>query len=345
MHKLKRRKLKSTLVTLIALIAAAAALLTLASCGGEPVTPPTPSNTQAGAVSPAQTPASPSETPAAPSYLDTVSEIVMCYLPNEGSDEYTESRGFLHRDLGDYLGVEVTEINAADYNAVVEAMRTKNADIASFGPVSYVQAHDRSNAEALVLVAPDGKKELTGYTSLIITQPSSSVKTLSDLEGRSFAYVDPASTSGNYVPTLEFMNAFPGKTNEDFHSNGAFFSSVTFSGKHQNSVYAVVNGDVDAAAVASDTLRSMILNGEVSEDQFVVIHESAKIPTSPIAIRGDLPQDLKDKVKEFFLGYRNDEYFAAIYGLTPEDNASFIEADDSDYDYVRELMEKVMPPQ
>jgi phosphonate transport system substrate-binding protein len=108
---------------------------------------------------------------------------------------------------------------------------------------------------------------------------------------------------------------------------------------------AVVNGDVDAAAVASDTLRAMILNGEVSEDEYAVIHESAKIPTSPIAIRADLPQDLKDKVKEFYLGYQDDDYFASIYGLKPEDHTRFIEADDADYDYVRELMEKVMPPQ
>ncbi|MDR2421349.1 MAG: phosphate/phosphite/phosphonate ABC transporter substrate-binding protein [Oscillospiraceae bacterium] len=313
---------------------ASAALLSAAACG-------------ASAPAPVQTPVSPAApaSPSAPSYLDTVSEIVMCYLPNEGSEEYNESRGFLHEDLGDYLGIEVTEINAADYNAVVEAMRTKKADLASYGPVSYVQAHDRSNAEALVLVAPEGNKSLTGYTSLIITLPDSPVKTLADLEGKSFAYVDPASTSGNYVPTLEFMNAFPGKTNEDFHTNGAFFSSVTFSGKHQNSVYAVINGDVDAAAVASDTLRAMLLNGEVSEDQYAVIHESAKIPTSPLAIRGDLPQDLKDKIKEFFLGYQNDEYFSAIYGLSPNEKPRFIEADDSDYDYVRELMEKVMPPQ
>jgi phosphonate transport system substrate-binding protein len=267
----------------------------------------------------------------------------MCYLPNEGSEEYNESRGMLHDDLGEHLGIKVTEINAADYNAVVEAMRTKNADVASYGPVSYVQAHDRSNAEALVLAAPNGDKAQTGYTSLIIVKPDSQLKTLADLEGKSFAYVDPSSTSGNYVPTLEFMNAFPGKTNEDFHTNGAFFSSVTFSGKHQNSVMAVINGDVDAAAVASDTLRAMLLGGEVSEDQYIVIHESEKIPTSPIAVRGDLPQDLKDKIKEFFLNYTDIEYFSTIYGLDAEQNPRFIEADDSDYDYVRELMEKVMP--
>jgi phosphonate transport system substrate-binding protein len=178
---------------------------------------------------------------------------------------------------------------------------------------------------------------------LIIVKPGSPIKTLADVEGKSFAYVDPSSTSGNYVPTLEFMNAFPGKSNEDFHTNGAFFSSVTFSGTHPNSVQAVINGDVDAAAVASDTLRSMVVNGVISEGDVVVIHESARIPTSPLAIRADLPQDLKDKVKEFFLAFQNDDYFAAVSGYKPEDNVRYIEADDADYDYVRELMEKVMP--
>ncbi|MDR3353505.1 MAG: PhnD/SsuA/transferrin family substrate-binding protein, partial [Synergistaceae bacterium] len=81
---------------------------------------------------------------AAASYKDTVKEIVLCYLPNEGSEEFAEYRGLLQKDLGDYLGVKVTEVNAADYNAVVEAMRTKHADIAAFGPVSYVQASERS---------------------------------------------------------------------------------------------------------------------------------------------------------------------------------------------------------
>ncbi|MDR1064895.1 MAG: phosphate/phosphite/phosphonate ABC transporter substrate-binding protein, partial [Oscillospiraceae bacterium] len=240
---------------LLSAILASATLLSASACGGNPAS--APSQTPAGASTPENISAS------EPSYKDTVSELVVCYLPNEGSEEYNESRGHLHEELGAYLGIKVTEINAADYNAVVEAMRTKNADIASYGPVSYVQAHDRSNAEAMVLAAPEGDKALTGYTSLIIARPDSPVKALADLEGKSFAYVDPASTSGNYVPTLEFMNAFPGKTNEDFHTNGTFFSSVTFSGKHQNSVMAVVNGDVDAAAVASDTLRAMILNGEV----------------------------------------------------------------------------------
>ncbi|MDR1505481.1 MAG: PhnD/SsuA/transferrin family substrate-binding protein, partial [Treponema sp.] len=71
-------------------------------------------------------------------------ELVMCYLPNEATEEYAEYRGMVQGELSAFLGIKVTEVNAADYNAVVEAMRTGHADIASFGPVTYVQAVERA---------------------------------------------------------------------------------------------------------------------------------------------------------------------------------------------------------
>lgn len=279
----------------------------------------------------------------AASYRDTVKELVICYLPNEASEEYAEYRNMIEGDMSEALGVKVTEVNAADYNAAVEAMRTGKADIVYFGPVSYVQASERSGAEALVTPAPGGDKSQTGYTSKIIVKTDSDIQSLEDLEGRTFAFVDPSSTSGNYVPTLELMNTFEGTSNEDFHTNGKFFSSVIFSGKHQNGLQSVINGDVDAAPIASDILSSELASGRVSEDQFRVIHESPRIPSSPMGIRGDLPEDLKQAVKEFMLNYKNPDYFQYMLGFDPEKNASFVEAYDSDYDYVRDLMAKVIP--
>ncbi|MDR1211072.1 MAG: phosphate/phosphite/phosphonate ABC transporter substrate-binding protein [Spirochaetaceae bacterium] len=269
-------------------------------------------------------------------------ELVMCYLPNEATEEFAEYRNGIQGDLSAALGIRVTEVNAADYNAVVEAMRTRHADIASFGPVTYVQAVERAGVEAMVVVAPFGDKSQAGYTSKIIVKAGSPIRTLRDLRGKTFAFVDPASTSGNYVPTLELMNAF-GMTNEDFHTNGKFFSSVSFSGRHQNGLQAVINGDVDAAPVASDILEGELAAGRVKESDFTVIHQSPLIPNAPISIRRDLPEDLKAKVKEFFLGYKDPDYFQFMLGWPPERKPEFVEANDRDLDYVRDLMAKVMP--
>jgi phosphonate transport system substrate-binding protein len=272
-----------------------------------------------------------------------IGELVMCYLPNEASEELAEYRGMLQKEMSAALGVKVREINVADYNAVVEAMRTKHADIVYFGPVSYVQATERAGAEAMVTPAPFGDKSRSGYTSKIIVRAGSPIKTLQNLQGKTFAFVDPSSTSGNYVPTLELMNTFPGMTNEDFHTNGRFFASTTFSGKHQNGLQAVINGDVDAAPVASDILAAEIAAGRVRESDFTVIHESPRIPSSPIGIRGDLPAEIKAAVKRFLLGYKDPDYFQYMLGLSAAEKPEFVEAFDRDYDYVRDLMAKVIP--
>jgi phosphonate transport system substrate-binding protein len=277
------------------------------------------------------------------SRLTGPSQIVMCYLPNEASEELAEYRGMMQEEMGAAIGVKVVEINAADYNAVVEAMRTKHADIVFFGPVSYVQAVERSGAQALVTPAPFGDKSRSGYTSKIVVKAGSPIKNLKDLRGKTFAFVDPASTSGNYVPTLELMNSFPGMTNEDFHTNGVFFSSVSFSGKHQNGLQAVINGDLEAAPVASDILAAEIAAGRVNPRDITVVHESPRIPSSPIAIRGDLPEELKAKVKRFLLAYKNPDYFQFMLGFSAAEKPEFVEALDSDYDYVRDLMAKVIP--
>jgi len=272
-----------------------------------------------------------------------IKELVMCYLPNEASEELAEYRGLLQEAMSKAIGVKITEVNIADYNAAVEAMRTRHADIVYFGPVSYVQAAERSGAEAMVTPAIFGDKSRSGYTSKIIVKAGSPIKTLADLKGKTFAFVDPASTSGNYVPTLELMNTFPGMTNEDLHTNGKFFSSVTFSGKHQNGLYAVVAGDIDAAPIASDILAAEIAAGRVKESDYVVIHESPRIPSSPMAIRKDIPADTKAKVKQFFLSYKEPKYFQFMLGMAPGNKPEFVEAFDRDYDYVRDLMAKVMP--
>jgi phosphonate transport system substrate-binding protein len=284
----------------------------------------------------------PSTSSGAPVPAGWPQELVMCYLPNEATEEFAEYRSGIQNDLGAALGIKVTEINAADYNAVVEAMRTGHADIASFGPVTYVQAVERAGVEAMVVVAPFGDKSRAGYTSKIIVKAGSPIKTLQDLRGKTFAFVDPASTSGNYVPTLELMNAF-GMTNEDFHTHGRFFSSVSFSGRHQNGLQAVLNGDVEAAPIASDILDAELASGRVKESDFVVIHQSPLIPNAPISIRKELPADLKAKVKQFFLNYKNPDYFQYMLGWPPERKPEFVEANDRDLDYVRDLMAKVIP--
>ena len=55
---------------------------------------------------------------------------VIAYAPNESTDESADAREGLAKDLEKELGVKVEEIQASDYNAIVEALRTGKADAA-----------------------------------------------------------------------------------------------------------------------------------------------------------------------------------------------------------------------
>ena len=269
-------------------------------------------------------------------------EIVICYLPNEQTNQVIEARGMLQKELSEHLGIPVKELTVSDYNAVVEAMRTNKADIAGFGPVTYVQAAERAGAEAMCVPAPHSDMSNTGYTAQFIVRADSDIQTLEDLRGCSFAFVDPSSTSGNYVPTLELMNRF-GLSSDDLHTNGTFFESVMYSGGHVNGLRAILAGDIDAVPIASGTLKNELRAGNTTEAEFRIIHVSPRIPDSPVSIRGSLPAELKDIILNFYLDYDNPEFFELYWGFTPEEEVRFIRTADSDYDYVRDLMEKVMP--
>jgi len=272
-----------------------------------------------------------------------VDTLVIAYLPNEAKEDLAEHRQGLAKDMEAALGVKVKEFLASDYNAAIEAMRTGKADIAFFGPLSYSQAHERAKAEPLVITSLDGKKENSGYYSyIVVNAKNDKIKTVADLKGKKFAFVDANSTSGNLVPSYEILKVLKDDklTFEDLHTNGKFFESVSFSGAHQNGLQAVLKGDIDAAPCASDIYNRELQAGKFKESDVRIIHKSPKIPDSPIAIRGDLPEDFKKAVREFYLKYDNDNYFIKFMGQKPGEKKRFIPAEDADYKEVYELRKK-----
>jgi phosphonate transport system substrate-binding protein len=307
----------------------------LAACS---TAPKNAASSQSSASAQATATAAPTPTPAPK--IDT---LVIAYLPNEAKEELAQARSGLAKDLGAALGVNVKEFLGSDYNAVIEAMRTGKADIANFGPLSYSQAQERSKAEPLVVPAAEGKTENATYMSYIITNAkNTNINSIADLKGKTFAFVDPNSTSGNLVPSFEILKALNDNTLtfDDLHTNGKFFKSVSFSGAHQNGLQAVAKGDIEAAPVASDTFDREIAAGRVDKNAVKIIFKSPPIPQGPIAIRGDLPADLKQKVKDFLVKYDNDKFFTDFVGQKAGQKIRYVPVDNSMYNDILALRKK-----
>lgn len=261
----------------------------------------------------------------------------IAYAPNESTEQSADARNGLAKDLSEALGCEVEEIQASDYNAIIEALRTGKADMAYMGPLSLALGVERANVEPIVMKAEDGDPEKAIYHSVLIASSSNNeINSIEDIKGCTMAFVDPDSTSGNLVPTAEIIKAFPdANLNSDIlHTNGDFFEAVSYSGSHQAGLQAVIKGDIDVAPISDQILASEIANGNAAESDIKIIHESSAIPAEAMVVADSVSQEIRDKLTEFLVSYDNEEYFTQVI---KKEGARFVECNISDYEPIIEL--------
>jgi phosphonate transport system substrate-binding protein len=192
----------------------------------------------------------------------------------------------LAKMIGDKLGCQVQLYVATSYNAEIEAMRNNKLEFGQFGPLGYVLAHQVAHAEAVATFAGENGKPATYYAS-IVTWPGSGIKTVADTNGHSFAYSDPASTSGHLFPAygLRKSGVDPDKG-----------VKAIYAGSHTASFEALRNHKVQAGELNSEEIASAKLHNEFDPAAYVTLWQSDPIPLDPIAVRGDLPADFKARL-------------------------------------------------
>ena len=265
----------------------------------------------------------------------------IAYAPNESTEQSADARNGLAGDLSEVLGCEVEEIQASDYNAIIEALRTGKADMAYMGGLNLALGVERAGIEPIVMKADDGDPEKAVYHSLLITSSENEdIYSIEDIQGKTMAFVDPNSTSGNLIPTSEIIKTFPDENlNSDMlHTNGEFFEAVSFSGKHQAGLQAVIMGDVDVAPISDQILEAEIAAGNASADDIRIIHESAPIPSEAMVVGKHVDEETREQLTEFLVNYDNEAYFTDVI---KNEGARFIACDISDYEPIIELNETI----
>ena len=102
------------------------------------------------------------------------------------------------------------------------------------------------------------------------------------------------------------------------------FEEVLFAGGYEQSLKALVAGQVDAAAASDYALERYVR--EADRASIRVLHEQGPVPTHVLAWRADLDPAVKQKVRAAFLALNKPENRAvleAAYGaveLAPADN-------------------------
>lgn len=237
-------------------------------------------------------------------------------IPSEDSRAMIANSQKMMDMLSAALGMPVKPFVAADYNGVIEALRSKRLDVAYLGPFSYVLGATIANIEAFA-VAETKKAGRTYYHSQVVAHKDSGIKTVADLKGKTFAFVDPSSTSGHLFPKAGLMKA-GFNTDKDF-------GRVIFSGSHDSSAIAVQNKKIDAAAIADRILDAAIAKGLAKREDLVEVWRSDPIPESPTVWRTDLPADLKQRVQAAFMQVKDIPWSdqGMLNGFMPTNDAAY----------------------
>lgn len=237
-------------------------------------------------------------------------------IPSEDSRAMIANSQKMMDMLAQALGMQVKPFVAADYNGVIEALRSRRLDVAYLGPFSYVLGTTVADIEAFA-VAETKKAGRTFYHSQVIAHKDSGIKSVADLKGKTFAFVDPSSTSGHLFPKAGLMKA-------GFNPDKDF-GRVIFSGSHDSSAIAVQNRKVDAAAIADRILDAAVAKGLARREDLVEVWKSDPIPESPTVWRKDLNADLKKKVQAAFLQVKNIPWSdqGELNGFHPTSDAAY----------------------
>ena len=198
----------------------------------------------------------------------------------KGGQEVAE---LLQKETGLHFKTSV----ATSYAAVIEAMGAGKVDIGWLATFSYVLAKDKYDVELLLVVQRFGSPF---YRGQIMVRADSGINSLDNLQGKRFAFVDPASTSGHLYPkTLLLSKGLDPKT---------FFSKTIFAGSHNAVVLSIYKGEVDGGAAYDGSRAAVAKSYPDVFEKIKVLAYTKEIPNDTVSVRKELPEGLKVKLRD-----------------------------------------------
>jgi len=276
---------------------------------------------------------------AGPAAAQEITEFNIGLLGGENAQDRLANNECFRAYVEEALGVPTRLFTPADYNGVIQGLLGGTLDFAWLGASSYAATYIADeNAVEPVLV----KTNLDGsfsYHSIGFARVDSGITDLANLEGKTFGFGDPNSTSGFLIPSVEIPQL--GYSMEP----GDFFGDVVFTGGHEQTIIAVNNGDIDAGVTWADglgnwedgynsgALRRAVDAGLVDMNDLQQIWISNVIPEGPVVLRSALPDDVRATMTELVdtLFERDPE---CAYGVAAGDTLGFVPVTHETYESI-----------
>ncbi len=235
----------------------------------------------------------------------------------------------LARYLSKQIGATISLTVVPSYGQILNSFTSQHMDGVFFGSFTYILAHTKLGVE--VIARPVGLNGKSTYRGLIFVRKDSKIRSISDMQGKRFAFVDRATASGYLLPLAYFK-----KWNVNYKT---YLKESYFAGTHEDAIYDVLDRKADIGAAKSTEFESLAAKDARIRNDLLILTESAEMPETSLAVRKDLDPSLKEALKTALLNMSTDTEGAQI--LKEFGAQRFIDTKDSDfkpvYDYARNI--------
>ncbi|MDQ2884827.1 MAG: PhnD/SsuA/transferrin family substrate-binding protein [Chloroflexota bacterium] len=243
-----------------------------------------------------------------------------------------ETYAFIASYVGERVGQPATLHVGQSLEEFVSEQRS--ADIGFLCGLLYVHAMRKPDCPFELLVAPvlQGPRyqQRPIYYSDVIVRSDSPYTTFADLQDRTWAYNERASHSGY---NLVYASLLTRKKSLDY------FAETLATGSHLQSLQAVLVGKVDAAALDSHLLDTLLLQQPALAQKIRVVDMLGPSTIPPIVIARELDAELKQRVRTVLVSMHKDPL--AAKELHKGCIERFIPMRDADYDDLRTMFARV----
>jgi len=201
------------------------------------------------------------------------------------------------------------------YDEGIDALVQGQVDLVRFGPSSYILA--KTQNPGISLVAMESKKGKKRFQGMIFVSQDSPIERLEDIKGKRFAFGDHNSTIGRYLAQAELVKA-------SIYAHD--LKEFTYLGRHDKVVKAILLKDYEVGSAKESTFKKYNKKNELR-----VIHRFDNV-TKPWIAREGLDTAITQALKETLLSLTDKEI------LSEAKISQFVEADDLDYQIVRDGM-------
>ena len=235
--------------------------------------------------------------------------ITITFVPSGDTGKIATAGNAIAECLNKITGLNFKIEVGTSFAASIEAMGANKAQVGFLNTFSTVAAKQKYGINPILAVvrnystnevdpdkALDGQKE-PFYKAEFLANTGAGINSLADLKGKTFCFVDPASTSGYIIPRM-ILKANGIDPDKDF-------SSTQNAGSHNNVAIAVYKGDCDAGVAYVDIRTDTTANLQATYPDIMtkvkVFYDSDRIPNDGVQVTKDFPAAYTDALTQAML--------------------------------------------